>query len=638
MKTKALMHKLHTLVEFEEHVGKAWHRLVTSSASKRYPQAAVNLKQMNRRLSIFFRAMGGNAAMKVGVSQATENAAQRNWLQRLAGSEQKIEMGWYDQEALYLPAKIDLFDSVKLNQDCYFWLTALAALQKTTGAENNHDKSWLEKNKQACLQVLKTWPGLSTRYDALVEAQIQIRPAINTLTDEQAELEIRIRQALREPANNQNENIDIDAQIIAEKKLPPVYLWLNPLPTQAKTIHSKEEDITQQAAGGETVVPEEQRHYKAEEVDMPDGNKGLVLDRFENIFSWAEYIKVDRSTDEDEDLASAEDAANDLDQLSIARDTKATVKRIRFDLDLPSAEQDDQPLGQGILLDEWDYRKQILIENHCCLQPMIAADAPPQELPQKLRAAARRVRHQFEALQPQRIWHKGQQEGSELDLNAWLDFSVDRLQGHGHNDTGMFKDFRGGVRDLDCLLLADLSLSTDAAVNGDARVIDVIRDSLMLFSEALSATGDGFAMYGFSSRYRDHVRFHQLKSFDESYNEQSRGRIAAIKPGFYTRMGAAIRHASSLLKTRRAQQRILLLLTDGKPNDLDLYEGRYGIEDTRMAIIEARRQGLLPFCVTIDPEAGSYLPYMFGNDAYVQIKKPQELPRELPLLYARLTS
>jgi nitric oxide reductase NorD protein len=81
----------------------------------------------------------------------------------------------------------------------------------------------------------------------------------------------------------------------------------------------------------------------------------------------------------------------------------------------------------------------------------------------------------------------------------------------------------------------------------------------------------------------------------------------------------------------------LLLLTDGKPNDLDLYEGRYGIEDTRMALIEARRQGLQPFCVTIDQKAGDYLPHLFGSGAYVVIRKPSDLPRELPLLYARLT-
>jgi len=175
-------------------------------------------------------------------------------------------------------------------------------------------------------------------------------------------------------------------------------------------------------------------------------------------------------------------------------------------------------------------------------------------------------------------------------------------------------------------------------VNNHSRVIDVIRDSLFLFAESLSATGDQFAMYGFSSRKRDPVRVHQLKTFDENYCGSVRGRIDAIKPGYYTRMGAAIRHSSNILREQPAGRRLLLILTDGKPNDLDKYEGRYGIEDTRQAIHEARQQGLQPFCVTIDAQANDYLPYLFGTGSYVVIHKPSQLPRELPLLYAKLTA
>src|SRR5690606_35967150 len=142
------------------------------------------------------------------------------------------------------------------------------------------------------------------------------------------------------------------------------------------------------------------------------------------------------------------------------------------------------------------------------------------------------------------------------------------------------------------LLLADLSLSTDAWINNEERIIDVIRDSLFLFSESLAGTGDRFGLYGFSSRHRAHVRLQHIKAFEEKYDGRVRGRSAAITPGFYTRMGAAIRHATSLLARQAANRRLLLILTDGKPNDLDHYEGRYGIEDTRHAIGEARKQGL----------------------------------------------
>ena len=125
--------------------------------------------------------------------------------------------------------------------------------------------------------------------------------------------------------------------------------------------------------------------------------------------------------------------------------------------------------------------------------------------------------------------------------------------------------------------------------------------------------------------------------FNGRYNAAARGRILAIKPGFYTRMGAAIRQAANILYEQPASRRLLLIITDGKPNDLDLYDSRYGIEDTRMAVFEARRMGLTPFCVTIDREAGAYLPYLFGPAGFCVIRKPEELPRRLPLLYAQLT-
>ena len=180
-------------------------------------------------------------------------------------------------------------------------------------------------------------------------------------------------------------------------------------------------------------------------------------------------------------------------------------------------------------------------------------------------------------------------------------------------------------------------MSTDAPISDSHRIVDVIRDSLLLFSEALTATGDRFGIYGFSSLRRQNIRFHLLKDFNGKYDAAARARILAIKPGFYTRMGAAIRQSASILAEQPASRRLLLIITDGKPNDLDIYDSRYGIEDTRMAVHEARRLGLTPFCVTIDSEAGAYLPYLFGPAGFCVIRKPEELPSRLPLLYVQLT-
>jgi nitric oxide reductase NorD protein len=180
-------------------------------------------------------------------------------------------------------------------------------------------------------------------------------------------------------------------------------------------------------------------------------------------------------------------------------------------------------------------------------------------------------------------------------------------------------------------------MSTDAWVSNSHRVIDVVRDAAFLFCEALTATGDRFGVYGFSSVKRGHVRFHLVKDFAAPYDAKARGRIAALRPGYYTRMGAAVRQATRILAEQPANRRLLLLLSDGKPNDLDEYDSRYGIEDTRMAVVEARRIGITPFCVTIDRAGGAYLPHLFGQDGFLMISDPEKLPERLPKLYAELS-
>jgi nitric oxide reductase NorD protein len=347
-------------------------------------------------------------------------------------------------------------------------------------------------------------------------------------------------------------------------------------------------------------------------------------------------VKVDRPLDEDDNDDAAK-AANDLDSLTVAQDGKTTTSRIRFDLDLPAEADDDVVLADGILLPEWDWRKQVLQPAHSRLQMMVARDAQACELPVSLRSTAKRLRNQFQSLTPQRERLRAQANGSDLDMDACVRYAAERASGQPVGEPGLYIDNRNRSRDLSCLLLADLSLSTDAWVSNSARVIDVIRDSLLLFGEALSATGDRFALYGFSSVRRQNVRYHLLKGFDERYGSTIRGRLAAIKPGFYTRMGAAIRHSANILSKQKSARRLLLILTDGKPNDLDKYEGRYGIEDTRVAIHEARRLGLTPFCVTIDEKAGDYLPHLFGANGYAVVRNAEMLPQVLPRLYVQLT-
>ena len=621
----------------EEFVGKIWHRYITDKATTEYPEARVDLDETRHAAAIMFRSLGGEGGLRIDNASELDHGARRSLLQRIAGTGSKIQLAWRDEESLRLPGVIALFPHKSLNRDLYLWLAALATSSQATAASDSGE--WLVDNCRGTLQLLRCWPGMHKRYQRLVDAHLQQRPEADALPKAERLREEAIVEALKNPAHYAD--TVHSAQMPAAAKYPsqPVPLWLHPEPPRvgvASAASSNDPDDAE-APASRKKEDRQQKRRKAERVDMPEGKEGLLAFRLESYFSWAEFVNVDRTTEDDDDDDSQR-TADDMDMISVARDNKPTASKVRFDLDLPADQYDDIRLGEGILLPEWDYKQQLLVKDYCAIQPMLAREAEAIPLPPKLRAQARKLRSQFEMLRPQRHWFSRQQEGTELDLDSYLSHLTDRKLGRFNSDAAVYRECRDSSRDLSCLLLADLSLSTDAYVNDEERVIDTIRNSLFLFSEALSATGDPFALYGFSSRNRDHVRFHLIKNFAESYNEHVRGRINAIKPGFYTRMGAAIRQASKILACQQSAQKILLILTDGKPNDLDKYEGRYGIEDTRMAILEAQQMGLQPFCVTIDTEAKDYLPYLFGSRSWVLVRDAAELPRKLPMLYARLTN
>jgi nitric oxide reductase NorD protein len=613
----------------EEWVGGLWDSFITRHARRDYPAAAVHLGEIDKLAGVLFRALGGDPGLRVAPALEAKHGAKRRWLSRLAGTDEKSAHAALDIETLRLPPSLACFPTRELNRDHYLWLIALAAHDVEPGA------AWIVRNQCATLATLARYPGLASRQRRLLEAHLAERIAPEALPDDEAAQERAIRAALQNPGTV----AELPPLTRSKAKPPqPVPLWLYPLPPPETGAAQHKTPAGEPDANSE--AKEEQvakKRHSAKREDMPDNvSPMLMMFRAESLLSFAEYVKVNRALDDDPN-PDAGRAAESMDQLALAEDNQRVASKVRFDLDLPAAAEDDVLLGDGIPLPEWDYRKRQLMPDWVRLQMMAARNATPAALPERLRRPARKLRSQFAALQPVRHWQKAQPEGSELDIDACVRLAADRLAGQHFAGAGAYLDYKPVERDLACLLLADLSLSTDSYVNDDQRVIDVIRDSLMLFGEALSSTGDAFAIHGFSSLKRSLVRFHRIKDFDGKLDAAARGRIAAIKPGYYTRIGAAVRHATKMLERQPVSQRVLLLLSDGKPHDIDLYEGRYGIEDTRVSLIEAREKGIKPFCVTIDREGASYLPHLFGAGGFTVVRKPEELPSRLPLLYAQLT-
>ncbi|MBP7640793.1 nitric oxide reductase activation protein NorD [Thauera phenylacetica] len=634
----------------EETVGLLWHRLITRAAGGHFPKAAVRLRDIEKTAGVFFRALGGDPGLRLAAATTDEHGARRSLLQRIAGADERVARARMDVSTLRLPPELDVLPERSLNRDLYLWLAAVAAAPPAEDGDGHPmlgpvpdepiDEAAtreLRENQAATLRALARWPGIEARYRRLVDAVIAQRPRLEKLPPPEAEREKLIRLALHAPGS-----------VAALPRLPakarvtqPVLLWLSDFRASA-TVGSTGQGSGELGEAGASRPGKDssrQAHRVERQEKMPEKHGMIIPFRAESLLSVAEFIKVQRSTDDEPDDNAADAAAN-LDHLSITRDGERVASKVRFDLDLPSAAEDDVVLGDGIPLPEWDYRKNLLLEDHVRLTELTPSihdpRAAPSPLPEHLRRTARRLHRQFAALTPGRRWLKAQVDGTELDLDAVVRAATDRATGH-HPSDQLYLSLEKRERDLACLALADLSLSTDSWVSSEARVIDVIRDSLLLFGEALLATGDSFALCGFSSVKRSNVRFHRLKDFDQRFDDRARGRIMAIKPGYYTRLGAAIRHATTILDGQRAARRILLILSDGKPNDLDLYDGRYGIEDTRVAVVEARNRGVVPFCVTIDREGASYLPHLFGPAGYAVIRQPDELPARLPMFYAQLT-
>jgi|25BtaG_2_1085352.scaffolds.fasta_scaffold00469_6 nitric oxide reductase NorD protein len=607
----------------EEFIGKIWDRWLTRQVTSDFTGASVNLTDLQAELTLYYRALGGEPGKTLESADARKVRLRRTGMQRVAGSHQRFALPWQDDRSVRLPASLAVFSSLRLNTSLYYWLVAMAARLPQVS-------NWFRDNQQAALALISSYPGLNRQYKELVAELMALRPSTEDLPEDLRRQELAVVQALRNPgllADLPSSTFDCF----------PVWLWLYPTPPNLfsvpfSTARSGPDSEAEERSSEQQTL---QQRKQAQRIDDERETDGLLVFLPDSLMTWTEQINLDRCQDEDSD-DDFEQIANDIDLITVSRQRKAGAAKVKFDLDLPAAENDELCLGPGIRLPEWHYRQNRLRPDICLLQPLLADDPEPVALPSQLRQTSEEVKRQFSLLGLERSVLRGQPEGQDLDLDAWLDDYSRPFRDAGRQN--FFLDRRQTHRDFCCLILADLSLSTEGYVNDDCRVIDVIRDSLMVLAEGLNQTQDEFAIYGFSSVRNNHVRYQLMKNFGEPYSDLVRGRIARIKPGFYTRMGAAIRQSARILERQHQTHRVLLLVSDGKPNDLDQYEGRYGIEDTRQAIIEAQQMGITPYCVTVDERGHDYLPYLFGRDGFAVVSDPTQLPKVLPRIYLNLST
>ena len=296
--------------------------------------------------------------------------------------------------------------------------------------------------------------------------------------------------------------------------------------------------------------------------------------------------------------------------------------------------------SQTYLYPEWDGVIQDYRLKWCRVIEQPGIEGNPdfaQTTLEKHGSSIRLLRRYFEAIRPtalRRVY--GYEHGEELDLDAAVSRVIERRAGVDPSEQ-IYSRRDKRERQVAVAFLIDMSGSTGRQLeSGVQRVIDIEKESLVLLVEALEAIGDQYALYGFSGQGRDHIDFLVLKDFNDTLRYQVGQRIEAMAPLQQNRDGAAVRHAVQKLLRCPARHRLLILLSDGKPLDGG-YADEYALEDTKMALREARQHGISPFCLTVDREATGYLKRMYGDVQYFVLDDVADLPERLPRVYQRLT-
>lgn len=438
---------------------------------------------------------------------------------------------------------------------------------------------------------------------------------------------------------------DLSFQTEAEKKLF-FFEWFGKMSIQNKESEIKlDKNVNQWEQLNEVDKKTVELNAKTKEninvldVDKNKQEQYLLTHNFEKIETLDDFNGAWRDFDDDEDLEENREALEELNMNQMVRvdSPSHSIFHAEFFNSKGIKEATDNSTEKCTkFIDEWDYQNKTYKRNFCKILESPVKETSLAYTQQTilnnkttLQKLEKRLSNFFNHYQKV----SRQADGDEPDLDAITERFTDIYSGITPSEN-IFQNKRKKSKDLSILILTDISLSTDGYVNG-FRVIDTEKQSLLLFGEILSKYDTSFQLDVFSSRTRNFCEYHSVKTFDEDWNKMKH-RIGTLTPKGYTRIGAAIRNAHEHLQKNTARKKWLLLLTDGKPNDYDRYEGKYGIEDVKQAVREVRRNNIHISALAIDSNAKFYLPQMLGKGGFEILQHPRQLPEALTEFYLEL--
>lgn len=630
----------------------------------REPDAPVTLASLLRRLDLLVSAAcGGSIAMRVALPPARPTVLHRLFHRR-AYPRHRQAVPATDGATIWLPGDVGTCDAAEASA-----LYRAMALQQAFRARRGGVQAILELDtpllrdtalvleaQAAEAVVARGFPGLLPALRRLRRLALAARPALADFAPARQLLERLAREILEgEPGD------PAPVEEVIQRARGLVKAWaidptdarsLGPMPLyrdwwtgelragggSARSIDGKPMGHADDADAGPVRSARMERRPEAREA-IEDEDKasepGVWMIQQDAPHEVAEDpFGLQRPVDRD-DETSADEYGDMLSELSSTRMVAAPdpprevllsddppASRARMEFDAPEAG------GTRFRYPEWDHASATYLEQGTTVRLMPPAAGSASWVDATLarhRSHLDGIRRQFEALRPERVRLRRQGDGDDIDIDACVQGRAD-LRAGGFLRDGLYEARRPGRRSIAVSLLVDASGSTDGFIGGGRRVIDVEREALLLVCVALQGLGELFSVMAFSGQGPHGVTVRMLKDYDETYGHEVALRIAGLEPESYTRAGAAIRHATTLLMRQPAEHRLLLVLSDGKPNDADRYDGRFGVEDMRQSVTEARLQGIFPFCLTVDLQAPGYLPKVFGPDNYAVLSAPERLP------------
>jgi nitric oxide reductase NorD protein len=613
------------------------------------------LEQVQRRLELLLAAMYGRPIAIASVEPTTTYWVERvgNFLSRDPRARESTP--GVDGTGIHLPASLTARDGEAAAIARYRLLAIEQAERLTRGTARHapvrdalvRDLYLLREGTMVDATIARAHPGLGDALEAERGAALARRPELDRLTRPERDVELLLRDALSHRAiDGAESSTDAAASLDwarAEaakirlgrdvyRGLPPTSLWgiVHPFVGDsggdAGSLPKEPKPPSSGVTPRSTWTGSRKSHSH-------DAREGIAHDQS------ADSVGTTLSPDAPNPRNEANDSGVEMAD-EVTSNPGDNSPRARsgntgpsHDDALRQAQAETEPENPipAILYDEWDsdawrYRPRAASVR---LYPPIEQDEQwAANVLQQHAAIVRQVRHRFERLRARRTLLSRQRAGDELDIAACVNAIVDRRIGMTPDDR-LYLDARPARRGMAISLLVDASGSTDTSVTEKLRIVDLERIALLLASEALDALGDLYAINTFAGKTVNNVSLTTIKGFSERSGATVRRRIAGIEPSGFTRLGAAVRHATLQLARQSAGHRLLLLLSDGRPNDVDEYQGLYGVEDSRQAIMEARASGVFPFCLTIDQDASEYLPRIFGAAGHTILQRPEQLPRAL---------